>query len=109
MSSGNKLFGTRLKELREEQGLTQENLAEMMDVEYQTINRIENGVYFTSYTNLEKLAKIFKVSINELFNYSHKKKKPLLIKEINDFLKKSELNELEFIYKFIRAFGQYKR
>lgn len=109
MSSGNKIFGARIKELREEQGLTQESLAEKVGVEYQTINRIENGVYFTNYTNLEKFAKAFNVSIDELFNYSHIKKKPNLIKEITKFLESSDPNELEFIYKFIRALGQYKK
>jgi len=109
MSSGNKIFGARIKELREEQGLTQENLAEKIGVEYQTINRIENGVYFTNYNNLEKLANAFNVPIDELFNYAHLRKKPKLIEEINDFLSKSETNEIEFIYKFIRAFGQYKK
>lgn len=109
MSSGNKEFGARIKELREEQNLTQENLAELIGVEYQTINRIENGVYFTNYTNLEKFAKAFNIPIEELFNYSHIKKKPKLIKEINEFLDKSTPKELEFIYKFIRALGQYKK
>lgn len=109
MTSGNKLFGTRIKELREEKGLTQEDLAELIGVEYQTINRIENGVYFTNYSNLEKLAKAFNVSIDELFNYSHIKKKPKLIKEINAFLEKSASKEIELIYKFVRALGQYKR
>jgi len=109
MSSGNKQFGARIKELREEQNLTQENLAELIGVEYQTINRIENGVYFTNYINLEKFAKAFNVSIEELFNYSHIKKKPKLIREINEFMEKSTPKELEFIHKFIRALGQYKK
>ncbi|MEI8129235.1 MAG: helix-turn-helix transcriptional regulator [bacterium] len=109
MSSGSKQFGARIKELREEQGLTQENLAENIGVEYQTINRIENGVYFTNYNNLENLAKTFNVSIDELFNYSHLNKKPSLIKEINIFLENSAPKELEFIYKFIRALRQYKK
>ena len=57
MASGNKLFGKRIRELREKNNLTQEKLAEILDLDYQTISRIETGYYFTSYENLEKFAK----------------------------------------------------
>ena len=56
MSSGNKVFGKRIKELRERKKLTQEKLAEKVGLDLQTISRIETGYYFTSFENLEKLA-----------------------------------------------------
>lgn len=108
MKSGSKLFGQRIRELRDEHNLTQENLAEMIGVEYQTINRIENGVYFTNYNNLEKMAKIFNVSVKELFNYPHIKQKSELIVEINEFLVNSDQKDVEFMYKIARALAQHK-
>lgn len=106
MKSGNKEFGLRIKELREERNLTQEQLAELMEVEYQTINRIENGIYFTNYKNLEKFAKIFNVSIDSLFNFSHKKSDNELKQEITNWLDNCTRKHLEFVYKTIRALSQ---
>ena len=36
-------FGSRIKELREQLGLTQEALAEVLGVSFATVNRWENG------------------------------------------------------------------
>ncbi len=107
MKSGNLQFGQRIKELREEKKLTQEQLAELMEVEYQTINRIENGIYFTNYKNLEKFANIFNVSIDSLFEYSHKKTEIELRNEIIDWTKNCNTKQLEFLYKTIRAISQF--
>lgn len=109
MKSGNKLFGQRIRELRNEHDLTQENLAEMIGVEYQTINRMENGVYFTNYNTLEKMAKIFNVPVQELFNFGHVKQKTQLIIEINQFLINSDREETELVYKIVRGISQYKQ
>lgn len=58
-----KIFGSSLKELRESHNLTQEQLAEYLDLQsYQTINRIENGKSFTTYLLFEKMCKFFEVS-----------------------------------------------
>ena len=69
MSSGNKVFGKRIKELRERKKLTQERLAEKVGLDLQTISRIETGYYFTSFENLEKLANALDVTMADLFNF----------------------------------------
>lgn len=102
---GNKIFGKNLKSLRESKNLTQEELAELIGVEYQTISRIETGLYFTSYDNLQKIAQVLDITISDLFNIqSEKKSKQNLIKTITKILKSSNENEVEFFYKILLEF-----
>lgn len=107
MSSGNKLFGKRIKELREAEGFTQEQLAEKVGLEYQTISRIETGYYFTSYENLEKIARALNTNIHDLFDYEH-----FYIdveKQIYDILKTFDRKALEYVLKFLKIFKQLNR
>ena len=63
-----KIFGYNLKNLRESKGLTQEQLAEYLNLQtYQTINRIENGKSFITSSLLEKICKFFKIEPFVLF------------------------------------------
>lgn len=99
---GNKNFGNNLKRLRESKNLTQEELAELIGVEYQTISRIETGLYFTSYENLQKIAQALNVTIADLFDFQNEKlSKQELIKIITKILKTSNENDVEFIYKIL--------
>lgn len=51
-----------IKELREAKGLTQKELAELMQVSFQTISKWENGVNFPDITHIPRMADIFGVS-----------------------------------------------
>ncbi len=106
MSSGSKVFGKRIKELRERKKLTQEKLAEKIGLDLQTISRIETGYYFTSFENLEKLANALDVTIADLFDFGHVKTKEELIKEINIALNNSAEKDVQIIHKLI--FGYLK-
>ena len=108
MASGNKYFGKRIKELRESKGYTQERLAEIVGLEYQTVSRIETGYYFTGYENLIKLADAVEVPLYELFNYSHFEDNPEVLKsniqaELNNLTPK----QLQFLSKIIRNLKEY--
>ena len=59
----------RIKEYRKKLGLTQEELANEVDVTRQTVISLENGKYIASLQLAFKLARFFKVSIEELFIY----------------------------------------
>ncbi len=54
-----KLF---IKELREQQNMTQKELAEKLQVSFQTVSKWENGVNLPDITHIPKLAEIFGVS-----------------------------------------------
>ncbi|USS41412.1 helix-turn-helix transcriptional regulator [Thermococcus aggregans] len=59
----------RLRELREAKGLTQEELARALGVTRQTIIAIEKGKYDPSLRLAFKIAKFFKVKIEDVFIY----------------------------------------
>ena len=103
MASGNKLFGKRIKEKKKKNRYTQEQLSEIVDLDYQTISRIETGYYFTSYENLEKLAKAFHVEIKDLFDTKHLEETVNLEKEITKMLEQSSEEEKKLIYKIVSA------
>ncbi len=55
------IFGTAVKNLRQEKGITQEKLAEFLDIERQTVATIETGKRFVSSELLSKLCNFFNV------------------------------------------------
>ncbi|MCK9432473.1 MAG: helix-turn-helix transcriptional regulator [Candidatus Omnitrophica bacterium] len=60
-------FGKRLRELRKEQGLTQEALSEASGLDYKYIQRLEGKSPSSPTLNsLKKLAKAFRISPSEL-------------------------------------------
>ncbi|MBC7320698.1 MAG: putative transcriptional regulator [Thermococcaceae archaeon] len=59
----------RLRELREERGLTQEELAKALGVTRQTIIAIEKGKYDPSLRLAFKIARFFNTKIEDIFIY----------------------------------------
>jgi len=60
---------TRIKEYREKYGLTQEALAEKVDVTRQTIIFLEKGKYNPSLRLAYKIARVFNVKIEDIFSF----------------------------------------
>ena len=60
---------TRIKELREEKGLTQEQLAEIVDVTRQTILFLEKGKYNPSLRLAWGIAQVFGKPIEDVFSF----------------------------------------
>ena len=58
----------RLKVLRAERDWSQANLADYLEVSRQTVNAIERGKYDPSLPLAFKIAKLFELSIEEIFN-----------------------------------------
>ncbi|CAM3765884.1 helix-turn-helix transcriptional regulator [Cohnella lubricantis] len=60
-------MNNRIRELRKAKKLSQEDLADMCNVSRQTINAIENNKYDPSLLLAFSLAKVLKVTVDELF------------------------------------------
>jgi len=97
------LFGKRIKELRKQNKLTQEELSEMLGVFPKQVGNIETGTTFTTMNNIEKLAKVLNVEIEDLFTFSQQKERHDLVVEINNMLNKATDDKLRIIYKIIKA------
>ncbi len=94
-------FGMRIKELRLANKLTQEQLAEKIDIERISLARIESGKHFPSAENLEKFAIIFNIEPSELFNMQHFKSRENLIEEIIAALKIFDTGKIQYIHKSV--------
>lgn len=63
-------FGCRIRQLRLEQQLTQEQLAERTGFHHNYIGMIERGERNPALVNIEIFAKAFGLSLSELFNFT---------------------------------------
>lgn len=61
---------TRIQELRKERKVTQNELADAVNVTRQTIISLENGRYNASLILAHKIAQFFDVSIEEIFIFN---------------------------------------
>lgn len=63
-----KKIGERIKELRSRQGISQESLAHLANLDRTYVNSVENGKRNISIENIEKIAKALKISIKDFFD-----------------------------------------
>jgi transcriptional regulator with XRE-family HTH domain len=61
-------LGDTLKKVREAKGLSQKELAGLLDMPQPQYSRIESGKTDPSFTTLERIAKALGISLSELFN-----------------------------------------
>ena len=64
---------TKIKELREKRNLTQEALAEKVDVTRQTILFLEKGKYNPSLRLAYRIAKVLNAKIEDVFSFEDEK------------------------------------
>ena len=60
----------KIKQLRKEHGLRQEDMASKLDVTRQTINAIENDKYNPTLELAMKIARLFCVCVEDIFELS---------------------------------------
>jgi putative transcriptional regulator len=66
---GGDVLKNRLEEIRKQHGITQEELADKLEVSRQTIGSLENGRYNPSILLAFKIARFFNLNIEEVFIY----------------------------------------
>lgn len=97
------LFGKKLKELREKRGMTQEELSNLLDIEWQHISRLENGKNLPSCNILISIAKIFDIDIRSLTEYEYLNKDFDVDNEITKLLKQSSTEQKIVFYKILNS------
>ena len=63
-------FGTRLREIRAQRRMTQEQFAETVDVSVDFLSLIERGKNAPSFETLDKIAKRLRMSVADLFTFN---------------------------------------
>ncbi len=96
------LLGKRIKEIRKSKKLTQEQLAEYIGIETSSVSNIENGRYFPTAENLDKIMQVLKISPSDLFISEYNNQHDYLIEELNKAMKENE-KLTRMIYKFYLA------
>jgi len=99
-------FGLRLKELRNKKGITQYQLAEIVDIDPKHISHIETGKSFPKADLIEKLAKALGIDYKNLFlnTTENTKNHKILLNKTFDLLKQATYEELAIIHKLIKVF-----
>lgn len=99
-----KSFGEKLKRLRKNRNYTQEQLAEMIDIDPRNLSRIEVGLSFVKAETLEKILNALDITTEQLFSNDHIKSPEELLADIHKFLNiaQADQTKLEKIHKMIR-------
>lgn len=72
----------KIKQLRKDNNMTQENLAEKLNVSRQTISKWETNIAIPDANNIVAISKVFNITTDELLDYkveTIKKKKQFII------------------------------
>ena len=96
------LLGKRIKELIKQNGISQEKLAELIEVEPTTLSNIVTGRNYPLFSTLEKIIKILNISFSDVFVFEYHKETKELKNEIITILKKHP-EKIQDIYKIAKA------
>lgn len=103
MSDIKKLLGQKIKTLRKAKKLTQEQLAEMLDIDQRTLSAIECGINFPT-KNFLKISEIFNIELKELFDFENIEiNDDKIKKEINNLLNYLNSRDLKIVYQLIKS------
>lgn len=100
-----KEFGEKIKRMRKKRKLTQEQLAELVNITPRTLSGIEIGANFVKAETLEKIITALNTTTEELFANDNLQKDEILIEDIIlrvHSVKKDRI-KLESIYKIVKC------
>lgn len=101
-------IGEIIKAKRKEQNLTQEELAGILGVSKAAISKWENAECYPDITLLPQIAKIFNISIDELFDYRREFEPIKIINEYNFGLSLNDIDMAILDHGTIKECGLYK-
>ena len=82
MADTNKLLGMRIRTLRKQKVLSQEQLAERVGMSSKYLGEIERGQVNFSVDIAEKISKAFGIELTDLFDYQHELNRKVLFRKI---------------------------
>ena len=93
-----------LKPVGKQRGLSQERLAELIDVEPRHLSRIEVGKSYPTIDRLERIARVLETSMGDFFDYMHLDNQTARVRNIEEMVKGLPEEYQQIVYKIVRAF-----
>ena len=93
-----KSLGAKIKYLRKQKKYSQEYFSELIDISPRQIVRIESGENLPTIENLEKIANVFNISVEELFINSSFDDEDILRQKICDKTENLKGESLRALY-----------
>lgn len=103
MKTTKELLGARIKELRKNKNLSQEELAEQVGVEPQHMSRIESGRSYPSIDRLEKISTALKVPLKDFFEFMHLEDAAERLVSIDTLAKDLSEDRQRLVFRILKA------
>lgn len=103
MKNTKQLLGARIKELRRKRGISQEQLADLVDVDPKFISFIECGRSAPSLETIENTARALNIEIKELFEFAHLQIGAVDVEELQLLIHEADKETRKLLLKFMRA------
>jgi transcriptional regulator with XRE-family HTH domain len=100
------LLGERIKELRKERQMSQEQLAEKIRIDAKNLSRIEAGRGYPTFSTLEKIAEALSVEMRDFFDFEHLESADLVAASIEVMIKSASEEELRMLLKLAKALNR---
>lgn len=97
-------LGKNIKEYRQLQGISQEELAEKLDISQQTLSKIECGKNFLTSETLERISSVLGVNTCELFMFEEYNTQADMLVEIEKYISiiRSNPQKLAFVKNMVK-------
>lgn len=92
-----KLIGKQIAKIRKDSGLSQAQLAEVIDVASETISRLERGVSIPSLKTLEEISHALNISLKDLLDFQYTPKATIAEREISKIVALLKTRKVEEI------------
>ncbi len=100
------IIGERLKKARSDKKMTQEMLAEKLDVSIAFLSRIERGNSHVNLKILSQICEILGVSEGYILNGTSSQSENYLSSEFNDILNNASPEKQKLIYKIAKVISE---
>ena len=97
------IIGKRLKQARKSKKMTQEQLAEKMEVSIAYLSKVETGKVHINLERLSQICSILNITEGEILNGVSNNSNSYLHYEFNELLKKSSPKNLKIAYKILKS------
>lgn len=101
------IVGRNIQKRRQELGLTQSQLAQVLGVEVETVSRYERGVVAPSFPQLEKVCDVLQIQAWTLF--SDGTEVPSAEGGIGELLQALQSRDRDFIVSFVKSYVEHHK